>query len=68
MGDEVLQIGKFGRDVTAVPVDKVVREPELLSAVLQSGLEVRVEWHFEIGDANADLLVRRRHGRRFVMC
>ena len=62
--DEVLQIGEFGCDVAAVAVDKIVGEAELLGAVLEPGLEVRIEGHLQIGDADADLLVGRLHARR----
>ena len=58
--DEILKIGEFGRDVAAVAVDQVVGEAELFGAVLEAGLEVRVERHLEVGDADPDLLVGRR--------
>ena len=63
--DEILKIGEFGRDVAAVAVDEVVGESELFGAVLKSGLEVRVERHLQVRDADADFLVGRRWRRAF---
>ena len=60
LGDKVLQVGEFGRDVAAVAVDEVVGEADCLAPFLEAGLEVGVERHLEVGDRDADLLVRRR--------
>ena len=63
--DKVLEVGELGRDVAAVAVNQVVGEAELLGAVLKAGLEVRVDRRLEVGDRDADLLVRRRRSSEF---
>ena len=55
--------------MAAVAVTKVVGEAELLGAFLETGLEVGVERHLEVGHADAEFLVgRRRVGLSFICC
>ena len=45
LGDEILEVRKFSGDIAAVSVDQIIGEAELFGAVLETGLEVRVERH-----------------------
>src|SRR5262249_41573930 len=66
LSDEVLKVGEFRGDVAAVPIDEVIGEAELLGSILEACIEVRVKWHLQVGNADADLLVGRQRARNWL--